>query len=98
MFLFVNAASQLSLLSRLTITFPSHTPPSLFRVLKVRPKGLLRHAASLPIFDQAHNFLSGSHAHLCSGFCIAKTNQALMVGVYDDQIQAGNCNTVHAVP
>lgn len=32
------------------------------------------------------------------GFCIAKTAQALMVGIYDDKIQAGNCNTVRSPP
>jgi hypothetical protein len=47
---------------------------------------------------QATNPLPACHSPVqilnFSGFCIAKTAQALMVGIYDDKIQAGNCNTV----
>jgi hypothetical protein len=39
-----------------------------------------------------------SETQSCAGFCIAKTAQALMVGIYDDKIQAGNCNTVPSPP
>jgi hypothetical protein len=75
-----------------------HASPPFF--LQVRTQGFIRHALSSPLLLSTSPIavycsMFFSSVEPCSGFCIAKTAQALMVGIYDDKIQAGNCNTVH---